>query len=385
MKPWGSVAAMRLFPRLLLNHLAVMTLMAVVLIVAAELAAHPFIQHHVEEMVQLLGTSGESMRTDLSSGMRATLTRALLTALPLALLEATITAWVAARRVTASVRTLQVGSAAIASGEYARRLPESGQDELADLAHSFNVMASTLAQVEQTRVDLIGNVAHELRAPLAAVQGYVEAAQDGMMSQESAMSAIHRELASIERLVRDLSLVSRVEAGQVEVHLQRITVASLLDHARSRYAPLFEDKNVRLTVALPAETLEVWTDPERAGQVLSNVLSNALRHTAAGGEVRVRSQAGTDVIRITVQDTGTGIAPEHLDRVFERFFRANAARTRGEGSGVGLTVARGLARAMSGDLSVTSNLGQGAAFTLCLPKTGSLPPITPYESEIDAR
>lgn len=364
---------MRLFPRLLLNHLAVMTLMAVVLIVAAELAAHPFIQHHVEEMVRQMGASGAGMRADLSSGMRATLTRALLTALPLALLVATGMAWVAARRVTASVRTLQAGSAAIASGEYARRLPESGQDELSDLAHSFNVMAGTLAQVEQTRVDLIGNVAHELRAPVATVRGYVEAAQDGVMTQESAMAAIHRELASMERLVRDLSLVSRVEAGQVELHLQRTSVAALLAHVQQRYAPPFEDKQVRLTVGLPPATLEVWTDPERAGQVLSNVLSNALRHTPAGGQVQVVTQASGDVLRITVQDTGTGIAPDHLDRVFERFFRADAARTRGEGSGVGLTVARGLARAMGGDLSVTSTLGQGTAFTLCLPQIVRVP------------
>lgn len=376
---------MRLFPRLLFNHLAVMTLMAMVLIVAAELAAHPFIQHHVEEMVQLLGTSGEGMRADLSSGMRATLTRALLTAVPVALLVATIMAWVAARRVTASVRTLQAGSAAIASGEYARRLPESGQDELADLAHSFNVMASTLAQMEQTRVDLIGNVAHELRAPVAAVRGYVEAAQDGVMSQDSAMSAIHRELASMERLVRDLSLVSRVEAGQLELHLQCTSVESLLEHARQRYAPTFEDKNVRFLVELPPEPLDAWTDPERAGQVLSNVLGNALRHTPAGGQVRVFTQAGADLIRVTVQDTGTGIAPEHLDRVFERFFRADAARTRGEGSGVGLTVARGLARAMGGDLSVTSTLGQGATFAFCLPQWVSLSPEELYASETNAR
>ncbi|MBZ9715411.1 sensor histidine kinase [Deinococcus multiflagellatus] len=358
---------MRLFPRLLLNHLAVMTLMAVVLIVAAELAAHPFIQHHVEEMVRQMGASGAGMRADLSSGMRATLTRALLTALPLALLVATGTAWVAARRVTASVRTLQAGSAAIASGEYARRLPESGQDELADLAHSFNVMAGTLAQVEQTRVDLIGNVAHELRAPVAAVRGYVEAAQDGVMSHGSAMTAIHRELASMERLVSDLSLVSRVEAGQVEVHPQRTSVAELLAHAQQRFAPPFEDKGVDLVVPPLPTTLEAWTDPERAGQILANVLSNALRHTAPGGQVRVTSKTEGEVIYVTVQDTGTGISPEHLDRVFERFFRANTARTRGEGSGVGLTVARGLARALGGDLTVRSSLGQGATFTLSLP------------------
>ncbi|BBN97090.1 MULTISPECIES: cell wall metabolism sensor histidine kinase WalK [Deinococcus] len=358
---------MRLFPRLLLNHLAVMAVLSVVLLVAAELAAHPFIQHHVNEMVQLLGDAGAAMRGDLNEGMRATLTRALFSALPPALLVAAVTAWVAARRVTASVRTLQAGSAALARGEYRRRLPEGGQDELAELAHSFNTMASTLASVEQSRVELIGNVAHELRAPVAAVRGYVEAAQDGVMAHDQALSAIQRELAGLERLAGDLSLVSRVEAGQVELTLQDVLVAALLAQVQDRYALAFEDKGVTLQVDAGRAGLQVRADPARSVQILANLLSNALRHTAPGGAVRVGAQDAGGGVRLVVQDTGTGIAPEHLHRVFERFFRADAARTRGEGCGVGLTVARGLTRAMGGELSVTSTPGVGSVFQVELP------------------
>lgn len=372
---------MRLFPRLLLSHLAVITAMGAVLVLTAELAAHPFIQRHVDEMVRQMGGAGAGMRDDLSHGMRETLTRALLTALPLALLVATATAWIAARRVTDSVRTLQAGSAALASGEYGRRLPEGGQDELAELAHSFNVMAGTLAQVEQGRVELIGNVAHELRAPVSAVRGYVEAAQDGLMDSQDAMGAVHRELGSLERLARDLSLVSRVEAGQVDLRPQVTDARTLLEHAQQRFALPFEERGVTLRVGplssispaspIPASPIPVWTDPERAAQILGNLLGNALRHTPPGGRVQVGAHARAGRVQITVQDTGSGIAPEHLERVFERFFRADAARTRGEGSGVGLTVARGLARALGGDLTVQSTVGEGSTFSWTLP---ALPP-----------
>lgn len=358
---------MRLFPRLLLNHLMVVTVTAGVLLGAAELAAHPFIQHHVTQMIELIGPQGGGMRADLTEGMRGTLTRALLTALPVALLVAALTAWVAARRVTASVRHLQAGSRAIASGEYHRRLPEVGEDELAELARSFNTMAGTLARVEQTRVELIGNVAHELRTPVAAVRGYAEAAQDGILPAEQALAAIAREVAGMERLAHDLSLVSRVEGGRVELHLMEVPLGDMLSHAQDRFQLAFEDRAVTLLIEIPSPDLTIWGDPERAHQVLANLLSNALRHTPPGGKVRVSVQVvGAEAV-VAVTDTGSGIAPGHLDRIFERFFRADAARTRGEGSGVGLTIARALARALSGDLTVLSSPGRGSTFRWTIP------------------
>lgn len=354
---------MRLFPRLLLNHLMCVAVTAAVLLLAAEVTAQPFIRHHVEQMVDLIGPRGTSLRGDLTHGMRDTLTRALLAALPLALLVATGIAWASARRVTASVRALQSGSGAIASGEYARRLPEAGQDELADLARSFNRMAGTLERVEQTRVELIGNVAHELRTPVSAVRGYAEAAQDGVLPAGQALEAIAREVAGMERLVQDLSLVSRVEAGRVELKVGDIPLAELLSQAQDRFALAFEDRGIAFQVDVPPGPLTVRADPERAQQILANLLRNALRHTPPGGTVRVSAQAEATTVAVSVADTGGGIAPEHLERVFERFFRADPARTPGEGSGVGLTIARGLARAMGGELGVRSGPGQGSTFT----------------------
>lgn len=357
---------MRLFPRLLLNHLAVVAVMATVLLIAAEVAAHPFIAHHVDQMIGLIGPQGARLRPDLYLGMRGTLTWALLTALPLALLVAALTAWVAAQRVTASVGTLQSGSRALARGEYDRRLPEAGLSEFAELAHSFNTMAGTLGRVEQTRVELIGNVAHELRTPVSAVRGYVEAAQDGILPAEQALSAVAREVAGMERLVNDLSLVSRVEAGRVDLKMSEVPLNELLLQVQERFALAYEEHGVALQVTGPPVFQTARLDPERAHQILANLMRNALRHTPQGGRVQVAVNGEGDGLALAVSDSGPGIAPEHLERVFERFFRADAARTRGEGSGVGLTIARGLARAMGGDLEVRSVPGRGSTFTWTL-------------------
>ncbi|GGM58160.1 two-component sensor histidine kinase [Deinococcus arenae] len=358
---------MRLFPRLLLQHLTGVAVTAAVLVGAAEVSAHPFIQHHVNSMIAQMGAQEGHMRADLTQGMRDTLTRALLTALPVALVVATLFAWLAARRVTASVRTLQDGSRALASGAYHRRLAVTGEDELADLAGSFNTMAGALERVEQGRVELIGNVAHELRTPLAAVRGYAEAGQDGILPPQEALTAIAREMASLERLARDLSVVSRVEGGQVDLHVTAVALEGLLLQARERFALAFEDRGVTFTVTAPPGALQVHADAERAQQILSNLLSNALRHTPPGGAVHLRAERRGAVAVVTVADSGSGVKAEHLERIFERFFRADAARTRGDGSGVGLTIARGLARAMGGNVTVSSVPGEGSTFTWTVP------------------
>ncbi len=206
------------------------------------------------------------------------------------------------------MQLLDEGSRALAQGNYARRLPETGQDELSDLAHNFNVMAGALEQVEQGRVELIGNVAHELRAPLAALRGYADAMQDGVMTPEHAAQSISREIGAMDRLVRDLSLVSRVEAGKVELHLKAIDPQGLLQIMRERFATPFEDKGVQLQIT-DAVLPQIKADEERTLQVLTNLLSNALRHTPAGGKVSVTVQTEAALLKFNVQDTGTGFPP----------------------------------------------------------------------------
>lgn len=359
---------MRFFPRLLLSHLLVIGLAVSGLLLFAELIAPTFYRRHVEQMVRLLGPEGASLRPDLEMGMRMTLTGALLASLPLAVLVAAGTALLSSRRVVRSVQLLSEGSRALASGEYARRLPEEGRDELADLARNFNTLAAALGRVEQGRAELIGNVAHELRAPLAALRGYTDAMTDGVMSPEHAARSIVREVGAMERLVRDLSLVSRVEAGAVELHPSVFAPGELWTAAWERFGEAFAARGVTLELVPVPDLPGVQADFERASQVLTNLLSNALRHTPSGGSVTVEAGRAGGYVRFHVTDTGPGIAPEHLGRIFERFYRADPARSRSDGgSGVGLTIARGLVEGMGGRLEATSRPGEGSTFTFTLP------------------
>ncbi|MPY66397.1 HAMP domain-containing histidine kinase [Deinococcus sp. SDU3-2] len=358
---------MRLFPRLFLGHLLVVLVALGALLLVAEVTAPSFYRHHVEQMVALLGPEGRELRPDLERGMRQTLNRALLAALPFAVVGAALTSWLTSQRIVRSVRLLGEGSRDLAGGHYRRRLPETGRDELTDLAHNFNVMAGSLERVEQDRVALIGDVGHELRTPLAALRGYTEAITDGVMPPEQAALAIRREVRAMERLASDLSLVSRVEAGRVELHPTAFGASQLLTAALERFGDAYAECGVTLTVQAGPDALEVRADFERSLQVLSNLLSNALRHTPQGGQVTLGAEAAGVQVSFTVQDTGHGIPQEHLARIFERFYRVDPARTRGDGSGVGLTIARGLAQQMGGEIGVTSDRA-GTRFTLWLPR-----------------
>lgn len=361
---------MRFFPRLLLSHLLVILLAVIGIFISAEFVAPTFYREHVNRMAQMMtgmmGPQNAEWRADLETGLRTTLTRALLASLPLAGGVAIVTAWLVSRRLGRSVQLLDEGSRALAQGNYTRRLPETGQDELSDLAHNFNIMAGALEKVEQGRIELIGNVAHELRAPLAALRGYADAMQDGVMIPEHAAQSISREIGAMDRLVRDLSLVSRVEAGKVELHLKAVDPHALLQVVRERFATPFEEKGVQLQVT-EAVLPNIRADEERTLQVLTNLLGNALRYTPAGGNVTVNAQPVGQFLHFSVVDSGAGIPAEHLPRIFERFYRADPARSRSEsGSGVGLTIAKGLVEAMGGRMNVSSGAGRGSTFSFTL-------------------
>lgn len=362
---------MRFFPRLLLSNLLVILLAVTGMFIAADLLAPTFYKGHVQHMAEMMGMMGGSpmeTKQELEKGLHTTLVRALLVALPIGGTLALLTAWLISRNLGKSVQLLDEGSRALAQGNYARRLPETGQDELADLAHNFNVMAGALEKVEQGRIELIGNVAHELRAPLAALRGYADAMQDGVMAPEHAAQSISREIGAMDRLVRDLSLVSRVEAGKVELHLKAVDPQALLQVVRERFATPFEGKGVQLQVT-EAVLPQIKADEERTLQVLTNLLSNALRHTPAGGKVTVDAQPAGQNLKFSVADTGSGIPTDHLPRIFERFYRADPARSRSEsGSGVGLTIAKGLVEVMGGDMSVRSAPEGGSTFSFTLPR-----------------
>jgi signal transduction histidine kinase len=207
-----------------------------------------------------------------------------------------------------------------------------------------------------------------MRTPLTALEGYLEGLIDGVFAPEpEILGAASDELRRLRRLADDLSALSRAEEQRLDLALTDTDLASLAAKAAARLAPQFSDAGVTLTVA-EGPPLPVWADPDRVTQVLTNILGNALTATPAGGSVSVHGRAHEGQAQVMVTDTGVGLAPGDTERIFERFYRAPGQPRRAPGSGIGLTIARGIARAHGGDVTAASDgPGRGAAFVLGLP------------------
>jgi histidine kinase len=263
----------------------------------------------------------------------------------------------------------------IADGHYEERLPQGEHqleslDELERLAARFNRMTSQLEQVEDMRQKLIGDVAHELRTPLTVIKGSLEGLMDGVLSPDaSTYERIYRQVDRLDRLVNELQELNRIEEGMLELKLVTVDLQVFLANLIQTMQVNFSTKNVALNLDLPDGSLMALADQDRLDQVMFNLLSNALRSTPTGGRVLVKAERLAGSVRISVEDTGVGIAPEHLEKVFARFYRVDDARSRqAGGSGIGLTVAKKLVEAMGGRIWAESGgLDQGAAFRFTLP------------------
>lgn len=311
---------------------------------------------------------------DVARHLDAAFEDAVLVSLGIAIGAAALTAAVASGflvvRIVRPIRALAEASQRIAHGAYGSRVPVGGSDELAVLASSFNEMAASLESAERRRRELLSDVAHELRTPLATIEGYVEGLRDGVVAPEGpTWTVLETETGRLRRLVDDLQTVSRAEERQLDLRTVEVEPSALVEAAVRGVAPAYEAKGVRLEGAADPRLPAVAVDPDRIGEVLANLLENALRHTPSGGRVEVRARRDGSNVELSVSDTGGGIAPEHLERVFERFFRSDPARSRATGgSGIGLTIARAIAEAHGGQLRAESDgRSRGACFVLQLP------------------
>ena len=267
----------------------------------------------------------------------------------------------------------QVRSAtrAMASGQYAVPVPIPRERELADLATDVNTLGEALATTEARRVRLLGEVAHEMRTPLTVIDGYVEGMIDGVLpATASELGQVSEEVRRLRRLSENLSALSRAQEGRLGINARQVDLRDLVRDAAERLRPQVEDAGLRLAVETGSAAVPVEVDVDHVAQVVTNLIGNAIRATPPGGLVALacRTRGGQAVL--TVTDTGEGLAPEELDRIFERFYRV-PGRRRGEhdtGSGIGLTIARGIVRAHGGDLTATSaGPNRGARFTAWLP------------------
>ena len=362
----------RLGVKLFLSYLIIIAVGVVSLLFAAQLAAPSILARHATRMTVMLESVGgsEALVADLNESFAQAVSQILLLAAGAALLAALIVSTFVTRRLVSPIQRMKAASQRIAAGEYAERVAEPGQDELGDLARSFNQMAQTLAEAEERRRELIGDVTHELRTPLANIRSVMEGVIDGVLPADpSTFHQVEQEAARLQRLVQDLEALSRAEAGQLLLQPQSVNPAALVAEAVAKLQPQYREKGVGLDVQAPAGLPAVHADRWRLMQVLVNLLGNALQYTPEGGQVRVSASIDHDQLVVRVADTGIGIAAEHLPHLFERFYRVDKSRSRtGGGSGIGLTIARHLVEAHGGRISVDSaGLGQGSTFTFTIP------------------
>ncbi|TEU19353.1 MAG: hypothetical protein E3J21_04035 [Anaerolineales bacterium] len=240
---------------------------------------------------------------------------------------------------------------------------EVGPEKCAEM-----MMAGGLARLEELRRNMVTDVAHELRTPLSNIRGYLEALQDGVVEpEERIIDSLHEEAMLPNHLVDDLQELSLAEAGHLELERQPVALADIVDRAVEAVHPRAKAEGVTVQVDLP-EDLLVDVDPQRIGQVLRNLLDNALTHTSPGGEIAVAARAEGQWVEVSVRDTGSGIAAKDLPYVFERFYRADKSRSRATGGArLGLAIAKQLVEAHGGRIWVESTEGEGSTFTFALP------------------
>ena len=278
------------------------------------------------------------------------------------------------------VDQLRRGTARLAGGDLGAKVQVEGSGELASLAEDFNRMAQDLAQAaarereaERARRDFIAAVSHDLRTPLASTRALIEAVADGVVedpgTQARYLASARSELEKLGRLVDDLFELSRIDAGALQLNLEEASLRDLISDTLSGFRHQAESKGVRLVGEVSDGVDPVLANPPRLQRVLYNLVSNALRHTPADGTIVLRAEPHETLVHVEVSDTGEGITPEDLPRVFERSFRGERSRTRGEtgdGAGLGLAIARGLIEAHGGEISVESRPGHGSRFRFTL-------------------
>lgn len=287
-----------------------------------------------------------------------------------ALVAAVVVSLFVSRRVVEPLHALSTVSRRLAQGFYRERTLITSDDELADLSKSVNQLAETLDQTEKRRMNLLADVTHELRTPLATIEGYAEGLIDGVVpSDRQTFSLIRHEANRMRRLIEDLELLSRAEAGRIPITPQEFDLRALLDQLMIQFQPQFDVDSMVLELEAAATLPLVWADPDRVSQVLINLLTNAFRYTGSGGRVTLRANAYDERMLISVSDSGIGITPEHLPHLFERFYRVDKSRARASGgSGIGLTISRHLVYAQGGEIwAESAGLGHGATFHFTLP------------------
>jgi len=266
------------------------------------------------------------------------------------------------------------------AGEFSSRIKVSSQDELEEVAQAFNKMAEQLEaafakqrELEQARRQLVATVSHDLRTPLASMRAMVESINDGVVSDSKTirryLRTLQTEVEYLSRLIDDLFELSQIDAGLLQLHLDRASIQELIYDTLESLAAQADKRGLKLQGAVDDMLPPLVIDTRRVQRVMYNLLQNAMRHTPGDGTIVIRAADNGKEVLVSVTDTGEGIAPEELPKLFERFHRADKARSRSNGgSGLGLSIAKGIVEAHGGRIWAESTPGEGATFTFTLPK-----------------
>ena len=274
-----------------------------------------------------------------------------------------------ARTITRPVRELTAATHAMGRGQLKQEVPVRSKDELGELTLTFNRMSADLATANQLRRQMTADIAHDLRNPLMVVTGYLESMRDGTLPPTAErLDTIYHEARLLQRLVEDLRTLSLADAGELTLNRASQAPHALLERLVAAYGHRAEQSGVTLCVQAEPSLPQVEVDDERMVQVLGNLVANALRYTPAGGQIVLGAASRAKTLELTVEDNGSGIGPEVLPHIFDRFFRGDEARAESDGeSGLGLAIAKSIVEAHHGTIAVSSDLGRGTRFLVVLP------------------
>lgn len=287
-----------------------------------------------------------------------------------AVLVAVLLGAVFARTLTRPIRDLTAAAQALQQGSLGQQVPVRSQDELGQLATTFNQMSAALARAVQARRQMTADIAHDLRTPLQVIGGYIDSMVEGDLEPtRERLLTVYTEIEHLQHLVADLRTLSRADAGELRLNPQILAPCELLIRVAATYENQAHHQGLTLTMNAASDLPLLFVDEERMIQVLGNLVSNALRHTPTGGQITLTAYQEDSTIQLAVQDTGEGIAAEDLPYLFDRFYRVDRARQEESGaSGLGLAIARALVTAHGGTITALSpGPCQGATFTITLP------------------
>lgn len=271
--------------------------------------------------------------------------------------------------ITRPLRQLSRAAEKIRQGELKQEVPVETRDEVGQLAAVFNQMSAELAVNENNRQELLANIAHELKTPLAILQGHLESMLDGVEQPEpDKLFSMQEEVMRLTRLVGDLRDLSLAQVHQLELHLQPMDLGEKTERAAEMLEPLLEEKKLHFVKELAPDLPLRQLDPDRLNQILYNLITNAIRYTTPGTAILLKTEAAGENVRLLIADEGPGIAPEDLPHVFEQFYRGDKSRNRAlGGSGIGLSLAKSFVEAQGGSIRAENRKNGGAAFIVEFP------------------